>query len=84
VELGQQNQSAECGRLSQIGCRARRHLDVKLMDRLVSRESQIEDSAYGGRLNNSTESLIKIDARALCEVAKNPSHLVSIKGTIGQ
>lgn len=59
-------------------------LDVKLMDRLVSRESQIEDSAYGGGLNNRTESLIEIDVRALCEVAKNPSHLIPIKGTIGQ
>ena len=54
------------------------------MDRPVPGESQTEDDADGGWLDNMTEYLVKVNTRVLSEAAKNPTSLVSIQSTIRQ
>lgn len=54
------------------------------MDRPVPGESQTEDDADGGWLDNMTEYLVKVNTRVLSEAAKNPTSLVSIQSTIEQ
>jgi hypothetical protein len=58
-------------------------LDIELMNGPVPGVSQSEDSTNGGGLDDGTECLVVINTWALREAAKNPAHLVSVKGAIG-
>ena len=53
-------------------------LHIELMDMQTMEESHCERCTNGGRFDNRTESLIKINSRTLSEPAKNPTSLVSL------
>jgi hypothetical protein len=57
-------------------------VDVELMHGPITGESNIEDCANSGRLDDGDESLIIVDTRTLGEAVKNPVCLVSIKRPI--
>ena len=54
-------------------------LYIELMNGPVLGESQRQDSANCGGLDNRTECLIIINARTLCEPPKNSPSLVPIQ-----
>ena len=58
-------------------------LDVKLMNRPVTRERKREHCANGGWLDDRAESFIKINTFTLRESSQDPPCLVPIKRTIG-
>jgi len=57
-------------------------LDVQLMHRPILGESKREDGPDCSRLHNQAEAFILIDAKTLCESAKDPACLVAIQGAI--
>jgi len=57
-------------------------LDIKMMDRPPTRESQREDCPNSGRLHHRAEGLQEIHAGSLRETAENPAHLVLLKRSI--
>ena len=59
-------------------------LDVQLMNRPRTGQSQSENNSDSGRFDNRTESLILVDASPLSESPKNPTSLVTIKRAISQ
>ena len=58
-------------------------LHIKLVNRSGARQSQSENHPDGGWLDNWTESFIIVNARMLCETAKNPASFIAIKRAIG-
>ncbi|KAG8094554.1 hypothetical protein GUJ93_ZPchr0012g20413 [Zizania palustris] len=58
-------------------------LDVKLMNGLVTRDSQTNYSEYSGWLDHETEGLFEIDTCTLKKSSEHPTRLVSIQRTIG-
>ena len=59
-------------------------LDVQLMNRPRTGQSQSENNSDSGRFDNRAESLIVVDAGPLSESPKNPTSLVMIKRAISQ
>ena len=53
------------------------------MNMLVTGDSQREHSLDGGGLDDGTNSLCKVKARALSEAVENPTIFVAPKRTIG-
>jgi hypothetical protein len=57
-------------------------LDIQLMNRPLTRKTQTEHSADGGKLNDRAESLGKVNLRALSESSEDPTSLIAVKGAI--
>jgi hypothetical protein len=58
-------------------------LHVKLVYRLVSGQSESQDSPDGGRFDHWTESLVVVNPGTLSEALEHKARLVPLQGPIG-
>jgi hypothetical protein len=58
-------------------------LDVQLMNRTRTRQSQCEHHKNSSGLYDGAESFLIVDAGTLSETTENPSGLVAIKRAVG-